>query len=210
MVIVAIRCFFNLSIIMDIKIKKAKLTKSGTIEATYIDEDGNEITIKGKNAVHVDLKTRLAALIPYFADLTEQKEADRYDWDNPDSQENIDLMRRLDVTGVSLGGDDNCPIATLTGRRTLMSSKVLNLNTPPTDLDADDSGWVRAEDFRFAIDAFFYEVVLYITEKKWSVKQAEFDFENNDDPFANAGITADVESITDTDTAKDTTPGQVA
>lgn len=202
--------FFNLSIIMDIKIKKAKLTKSGTIEATYIDEDGNEITIKGKNAVHVDLKTRLAALIPYFADLTEQKEADRYDWDNPDSQENIDLMRRLDVTGVSLGGDDNCPIATLTGRRTLMSSKVLNLNTPPTDLDADDSGWVRAEDFRFAIDAFFYEVVLYITEKKWSVKQAEFDFENNDDPFANAGITADVESITDTDTAKDTTPGQVA
>lgn len=210
MVIVAIRCFFNLSIIMDIKIKKAKLTKSGTIEATYIDEDGNEITIKGKNAVHVDLKTRLAALIPYFADLTEQKEADRYDWDNPDSQENIDLMRRLDVTGVSLGGDDNCPIATLTGRRTLMSSKVLNLNTPPTDLDADDSGWVRAEDFRFAIDAFFYEVVLYITEKKWSVKQAEFDFENNDDPFANAGITADVESITDTDSAKDTTPGQVA
>ena len=195
---------------MELKIKKAKLTKSGTIEATYIDEDGNEITIKGKNAVHVDLKTRLAALIPYFADLTEQKEADRYDWDNPDSQENIDLMRRLDVTGVSLGGDDNCPIATLTGRRTLMSSKVLNLNTPPTDLDADDSGWVRAEDFRFAIDAFFYEVVLYITEKKWSVKQAEFDFENNDDPFANAGITADVESITDTDSAKDTTPGQVA
>lgn len=119
-------------------------------------------------------------------------------------------MRRLDVTGVSLGGDDNCPIATITGRRTLMSSKVLNLNTPPTDLDADDSGWVRAEDFRFAIDAFFYEVVLYITEKKWSVKQAEFDFENNDDPFANAGITADVESITDTDTAKDTTSGQVA
>lgn len=195
---------------MEIKIKKAKLTKGGTIEATYIDEDGNEITLKGKNTVHTDLKTRLAALIPYFADLTEQKEADRYDWDDPDSQENIDLMRRLDVTGVSLGGDDNCPIATLTGRRTLMSSKVLNLNTPPTDLDADDSGWVRAEDFRFAIDAFFYEVQQYITEKKWSVKQAEFDFENNDDPFANAGITADVESITDTDTTKDTSPGQVA
>lgn len=97
---------------MDIKIKKAKLTKGSTIEATYIDEDGNEITLKGKNTVHVDLKTRLAALIPYFAELTEQKEADRYDWDNPDSQENIDLMRRLDVTGVSLGGDDNCPIAT--------------------------------------------------------------------------------------------------
>ncbi len=31
---------------MEIKIKKAKLTKGGTIEATYIDEDGNEITLK--------------------------------------------------------------------------------------------------------------------------------------------------------------------
>jgi hypothetical protein len=195
---------------MDIKIKKAKLTKSSTIEATYIDEDGNEITIKGKNTVHVDLKTRLAALIPYFADLTEQKEADRYDWVNPDSQENIDLMRRLDVTGVSLGGDDNCPIATLTGRRTLMSSKVLNINTPPTDLDSDDSGWIRAEDFRFAIDAFFYEVHQYITEKKWAVKQGEFVFENSDDPFANAGITADVESITEIKDSVETTPGQVA
>lgn len=68
---------------MEIKIKKAKLTKGGTIEATYIDEDGNEITLKGKNTVHVDLKARLAALIPYFAELTEQKEADRYDWLTP-------------------------------------------------------------------------------------------------------------------------------
>ncbi len=189
---------------MSIKIKKAKLTKGGTVEATYIDEDGNEITIKGKNTVHVDLKTRLAELIPYFAELTEQKEAERYDWDNANSQENIDLMRRLDVSGVSLSGDDNCPIATLTGRRTLMTSKVLNLNTPPTDLDADDSGWPRAEDFRFAIDAFFYEVEQYILERKWAVKQAEFDFDNEEDPFANAGITADVEPITDSpkDTAE--------
>lgn len=180
---------------MDIKIKKAKLTKGNTVEATFIDEDGNEMTMKGKNTVHIDLKTRLAALIPYFAELTEQKEADRYDWDNPESGENIELMRRLDVTGVSLGGDDSYPVATLTGRRTLMSSKVLNLNTPPVDLDASDNGWLRAEDFGFAIDAFFYEVQLYITEKKWAVKQSEIDFENEDDPFATAGTTEDVASV---------------
>lgn len=184
---------------MDIRIKKAKLTKAGTIEATYIDIDGNEITIKGKNTVHTDLKARLAALVPYFAELTEQKESDRYDWDDPASETNIDLMRRLDVSGVSLGGDDNCPIATLTGRRTLMSSKVLNLNTPPTDLNSDDSGWIRADDFRFAIDAFFYEVKEYITERKWAVKQAELDFDNEEDPFANAGIPEDVQPITATE-----------
>lgn len=183
---------------MDIKIKKAKVTRGGTLEATYIDGDGNEVAIKGKNPAHGDLKNRLSELIPYFAELTEQKEADRYDWDNPDSQDNLDLIRRLDVTGVSLGGDDNCPIATLTGRRTLMTSKVLNLNTPPTDLNADDSGWIRADDFRFAIDAFFFEVQQYITERKWAVQQTEFDFENEEDPFANAGVTADAEAFTDT------------
>ena len=187
---------------MDIKIKKAKLAKGSTIEATYIDADGNEITIKGKNQAHPDLKARLAALVPYFAELTEQKEADRYVWNDLGSEDNMELMRRLDVSGVSLGGDDSCPIATLTGQRTLMSSKVLNLNTPPTDLDADDSGWVRAEDFRFAIDAFFYEVEQYITERKWQVKQTEIDFDNEEDPFASAGIPADVDSITDEDMAK--------
>lgn len=182
---------------MEIKVKKAKLTKSNTIEATYIDEDGNEITLKGKNIVHPDLKARLAELTPYFADLTEQKEAEKYDWGNPDSDDNKELMRRLGVTGVSLGGDNNCPIATLTGHRTLMSSKVLNLNTPPTDLESDESGWEFADDFRFAINAFFYEVEQYILERKWSVKQAELNFENEDDPFANAGTTEDVAPITD-------------
>lgn len=195
---------------MDIKIKKAKLTKSSTIEASYIDEDGNDITIKGKNVVHPDLKTRLAALIPYFADLTEQKEADLYDWDNPESEVNNDLMRRLDVTGVSIGGDDTCPIATLTGRRTLMTSKVLNLNTPPTDLEANDNGWVHADDFRFAIDAFFYEVEQYITERKWLVKQTEFNFEDEEDPFAKAGATDDVTSITDPEPPTEPTAEQVA
>lgn len=195
---------------MDLKIKKAKLTKGSTIEATFIDEDGNEITMKGKNTVHVDLKARLAALIPYFAELTEQKEADHYDWNHPDSAENLVLMRRLDVTGVSLGGDDNYPVATLTGRRTLMSSKVLNLNTPPVDLDSSDNLWIRAEDFSFAIDAFFYEVKLYVTDKKWAAKQSEINFEDEDDPFANANATEDVESVTDTDAPKGTSGDKVA
>ena len=195
---------------MEIKIKKAKLTKGGTVEATYIDVDGNEMTIKGKNIAHADLKNRLAALIPYFAELTEQKEADKFDWDNPDKEENFDLLRRLDVTGVSMGGDDSCPIATLSGRRTLMSSKVLNLNTPPIDIESDDMAWERAEEFRFAIDAFFYEVAQYVTERKWALKQAEITFDNEDDPFANADAPSDTVPITSEDDSQTSHTGQVA
>ena len=195
---------------MEIKIKKAKLTKGGTVEATYIDVDGNEMTIKGKNIAHADLKNRLAALIPYFAELTEQKEADKFDWDNPDKEENFDLLRRLDVTGVSMGGDDSCPIATLSGRRTLMSSKVLNLNTPPIDIESDDMAWDRAEEFRFAIDAFFYEVAQYVTERKWALKQAEITFDNEDDPFANADAPSDAVPITSEDDSQTSHTGQVA
>lgn len=89
---------------MGIKIKKAKLGKGGIIEASYIDADGNEITIKGKNKCHNDLKVAFAGLVPYFADLTEQKEADSIDWRELESAANIDLLRKIDVTGISIGG----------------------------------------------------------------------------------------------------------
>ena len=73
------------------KIKKARLTKGGSLEVSFIDDDGNDITMKGKNPVHNDLKKRLNALIPYFAELTEQREVPMIDWDYLDSEENEDL-----------------------------------------------------------------------------------------------------------------------
>ena len=174
---------------MSIRIKKAKLTKDRTLEAVYFDDDNNEITLRGSNTVHIDLVHSLAVLIPYFAELTEQKEADIFDWNNPASEENIDLIRRINVTGVSLGVGNGGQIAVLTGQRTLLSSKVLNLNSPAVDIDNDDTGWARADDFRFAIDAFIHEAEEYIINRKWAVRQQEINFDNtDDDPFAEAGI----------------------
>lgn len=176
------------------KIRKAKLAKGGTVEATFIDDEGNEIAFKGKNVAHNDLRTRLSALVPYFADLTEQKEAESIDWLNLDSEENSKLLDKLEVRGVTIGGDDTMPIAVMSGCRTLMTSKVLNLNTPATDLNADDSGWMYADDFRDAIDAFFYEVELYIRDRKWAVKQSEFNFDEDcEDPFDEPTPTEEVE-----------------
>lgn len=94
---------------MNIKIKKAKLCKGGSVEAVYIDPEGNEITIKGKNKCHNDMRVAIAKLVPFLADITEQKEADRIDWDDLDGAYTIDLLRKLEVTGVSVGGDGGNP-----------------------------------------------------------------------------------------------------
>lgn len=177
-----------------ITIKKAKLTKNGCVEATYIDEDGNEVTVKGQNLAHGDLRDRLKALVPYFAELTEQRESGSYDWEHPDRKENADLMRRIDVTGVTVGGDESCPVAVLSGKRSLLSKKVLNLNTPPTFLEPDDSEWPRTLALSNAIDEFFYEVELYITERKWAVGQMEITF-TGDDPFAAPDTTDDTNPV---------------
>lgn len=142
----------------EIKIKKAKLSKGGCIEASYIDADGNEITLKGKNKCHNDLRVALAALVPFFADLTEQKEADSIDWHNLESAENVDLLRKLDVTGLSIGGDDNNRIITMTGRRTLITSRVLNLNAPGVEMESETFEWGHVDDFDLAVQGFVFEV----------------------------------------------------
>lgn len=180
----------------DIKIKKAKLSKGGTIEASYIDADGNEIALKGKNKCHNDLRVAFAALVPYFTDLTEQKEADAIDWHDLESADNVDLLRKLDVTGVSIGGDDNNKIVTLTGKRTLQTSRILNLNAPGVEMDSEVFEWQHIEDFDIAIQNLIYEVKEYILNKKWEIIQGELDFSGNpDDPFASADPTDELPPV---------------
>lgn len=175
---------------MTIKLKKAKISKSGCLEASYIDEDGNKVTIEGKNPVHIDLKVRLKQLVPFLAELTEQKETPLIDWVNIDSTENDELLRHLEVFGVSVGGSIESPIATLVGKRTLHTSKVLNICVPATGLNCEDEDYIHCDEFRDAVYAFMYEAELYITERKWSIQQGEFDFDN-DDPFDNGVDTTD-------------------
>jgi len=167
-----------------IKVKKAKVSKGGCVEASYTDQDGNEITIKGKNKCHNDLRVALAKLIPFFADITEQKEADYIDWSDLESAENIDRLKKIDVTGVSIGGDDTNQIVTMTGKRTLFTSRILNLNSPGIELDSETFDWSHTNEFDIAVQNFFYEVEQYIVNRKWEVIQPSLDFgDNPDDPF---------------------------
>lgn len=181
---------------MEIKIKKAKLSKGGTVEASYTDADGNEITLKGKNQCHNDLRVAFARLVPFFVDLTEQKEADSIDWAELESASNVDLLRRMNVTGISIGGDYNNRIVTMTGKRTLFTSRILNLNAPGVEMDSESFEWSHIDEFDIALSAVIYEVKEYIINRKWEVVQAELNFDGNpDDPFAEAMPTDDAPPV---------------
>ncbi|MCM1337738.1 MAG: hypothetical protein NC187_08100 [Candidatus Amulumruptor caecigallinarius] len=178
-----------------VKVKKAKVSKGGCVEASYTDQDGNEITIKGKNKCHQDLRDALARLIPFFADITEQKEADRIDWDNIESEENADLLKKIEVSGVSIGGDASNKIITLTGKRTLFTGRILNLNSPGIELDSETFYWDHTDDFDIAVNGFFYEVEQYIVNRKWEVVQPSLFSDDPDDPFGEATPTEPVPPI---------------
>lgn len=179
----------------DIRIKKVKLSKGGCVEASYTDADGNEITLKGKNKCHNDLRVALAALVPYFADLTEQKDADDIDWSNLESAGNVDLLRKLDVTGLSIGGDENNRIITMTGRRTLITSRVLNLNAPGVEMESETFEWRHIDNFDLAVQDVIYEVREYILNRKWEVLQTTMFDGDPDDPFAAATPTDDAPPV---------------
>ena len=179
---------------MSILVKKARLTKDGTLNAVYIDEDGNEITMKGKNVCHPDVLTALGRLVPYFADLTEQKEASRILWDELDTVEMADLLRKLSVSAVAMAADDVCPMVTLTGERELKTGQTLSVTTPAVELRADLTDWPHLNEFNIAVRGFFYEVECYILEKKWAAKQLTLDLDEGD-PFAGVAATASAPPI---------------
>lgn len=172
---------------MELEITKVKLAKNGVLEVNYTDEDNNDVTLKGSNPVHKDLKDALAKLVPYLMDLTEQKEAESYDWKHPNCEKNQKLLNKLTVTGVTLSGGDTYEGCVLVGKRTLMTNKVLNLIAPNTGFDSEQEQYSRCEDLRDAVNEVLYEAELYILEKKWSVVQQEMNFDNPDDPFAGGG-----------------------
>lgn len=180
--------------IENIKIKKARLAKGGTVEASFTDSFGNEITVKGKHKCHIDLRTAFAALVPYFADLTEQKEADAIDWSEIESAGNVELLRKIDVSGISIGGDGGGRFITLTGNRTLSTSRVLNLNSPGVEMESETFEWEHIDDFDVAVQNVIYEVKEYVVNRKRDETQASFNFDNPDDPFQTEA-TADAPSI---------------
>ena len=172
------------------KVNKVKIINNGRLEVHYIDF-GDDIVLKGDHQVHPDLKAAMNRLVPFLCDITEQREADKYDWSEPDGEFNKDLLKNLSVSGIAISGDDAFEQVVITGKRTLSSTrKVLNLNTPQISLDSDEAEYVRLSELQEAVDAVCEEAKLYVKDHKYGVTQQEFNFEaeaNADDPFGGSG-----------------------
>ena len=160
---------------------KIKLTKQGTLEATYKNEDGDIIQYQGANLAHKDMKEALQALIPHLAIITEQREAYQRVLDDLRSQRITDdgdnIYKRLTVEVLTFSNDQKK--VSLSGNRILTSSGVISLTTPSIDLSEEDDYQYQNE-LALDVDAIIYEAKAYIEEKKWGVKQAEIDFKDID------------------------------
>ena len=155
------------------EILKAKVTKDNTLTASYRDENGTT-TVEGKNLVTNDLKDAFNSLTAHLAFLCEQKEAD-----GKECLEDLpkDIDKKLEVTGYTIGGEDESRGVTLIGKRFLKSNKVLNLNSPFTKFDDENEPYQFAFELEQSIQACEYEVNEYLFNKKWKVVQQELPFE---------------------------------
>lgn len=89
-----------------------------------------------------------------MVDITEQKESQYINWERPESCLEDEFFKKFNVTGVSIGGDSSFEVCVLTGKRTLMTSKVLNLCSPGIGFDPDNESYVHCEEFRDAVYNF--------------------------------------------------------
>ena len=173
--------------------KKIQLTKQNTLNAVYLNGDGDTIAMTGANIVHRDFKEAMRSLVPHLALLTEQREAYGNTLGELERQrewEEDGVFARMSVTSVTLDVDE----VTVCGNRVLDRGDVINLNAPRVST-MDDESYPYKSELSLAVERLRYEAEQYVTERKWGLKQSEINFDEAGDPFA--GVEAgDVPSVT--------------
>lgn len=152
------------------EIRKIKLGKTLNVDVTYIDKDGNKVTFKGQNKCHIDLYNALKELVPYLALYTEQKEANRIDWDDLYGEANAILLHNLAVTGISVSGDEDHKLVVLTGERRLKTKQNVSFNSAIIEISADSANSNEyITSFHSAVNKLVREAKLYVQQRKWDV-----------------------------------------
>lgn len=152
--------------------KKISITKVGTANVTYTDNDGNTVTVAGANIVHEDFRRAMKNLVPHLAMLTEQKEAG-------DNLEELKDLPNMSVVDVTIKGNE----VTIRGTRLLQRGETIAVVSPRIDIMDDIAEYPYRGELQLAIDDVRFEAEAYITERKWSTMQGKLDF-SDEEPFA--------------------------
>lgn len=146
-----------------------------TFKERFTEENySNEVTKKCSQIVHADMKKAFERLKVHLVAICDQKEAAEVLEDF--SSYPVENLSNYVVTGYSVGGSDEDQGVTIIGQKLLETGKVLNLIAPFTkyeDLDA----YEYANELSGDIHACDCEVLAYMFDGKWGIKQQEFDFE---------------------------------
>lgn len=157
-------------------IQKAKLNAGG-LEVSYKEfnnEQGftNEYTVKCPQIIHKDLQAAFDALKAHVACICEFPEAAKV------SSENIDTiheeMDKIVITGYTSSGSDETAGACIIAQRLVVGSKILNITTPFMQFSSED--YPYASDLDLVIQGCDDEVIQYLENGKFGIKQTELDF----------------------------------
>lgn len=152
-------------------INQVKRSKNG-LNVTYVDDEGNDMTMKGVAPIHSDLANAFASLLPYFAILTEQKEAAALDMTNPQSYANIKMLDKLTITGIRLTSTEDGFKCCISGKRRTDDNKEYAFSAPAVDVGVMSS-YVYAPELRTLVEDVLDEADLYVTQRKTATPEEQ-------------------------------------
>jgi hypothetical protein len=162
----------------NIEIKKVKVIKKGEkIEVGYKEKCGDLSAYTdrtGDYPPHKHLMTAMDGLRVHLAIMADYiLEADFH---------NEEEIKKFNVTGYSIGGNEDEPGLVITGTRITGRGKAVNMNTPFQKLDVDAEQYEHIEDLKNKIKDIVKEVNAYLFDgKQGGAVQGSFEFpgENN-------------------------------
>lgn len=185
---------------MEIEIKKAAIKNRIFLSSEYVEKlNGVNKTRKEDSdaIVHDDLIHAFQKMVPHFALLTEQvpeSEVESIILNNREIPG--DLLHKIKVTGISVGGSGESEGITISGAKRLSNGKTVNFNTPFTKWEAVDEGYKFISELINVLEDLKDEVVAYMEGKQGTKAQTEMSFgdEEEEDEAADFNIGGTEES----------------
>jgi hypothetical protein len=161
---------------MEYKIKKAKITRTRTLEVDLVERIGdgteNEVTKKCSQLVHPDLGNAFDRLRFHLAKLCDLKEGDKV---SSIMNYNMEDLSNISVSSFSLSGFDSSEGVSLVGQKRI-GHKVLNLCAPFQKFEDEQAEYTYGSDLAADIEACKYEVEQYLFHEKYAIKPLKLEF----------------------------------